>query len=382
MFPVWLSVVRSLIVYLSIGLAMFMSTTLSAQVPVPAFVEESITQQADVDPPFRPWDWLQLTSGEWLKGDVKVIYEEVLEFDSDELGLLTFDMEDIEQLRSDSIARIRVEGVDQVIHGIMTLDKTQIRVTTAMGDAIQIDRRRLISMIFGIEKEQDRWVVRAGLGFSGRQGNSRQAEYNGEFNALRRSERSRYSFDYKGIISTTSGIETANNHRVRNTYDIFARQRLYYRPLVLDLVNDEFQNIQIRGTYGAEIGYHILNNSRTEWEVSSGPGWQWTNFDIIETDERDDRENSPVWLANMRFDHELTSTIDLVLSDQITLANSQSGGLVNHFETAIDFELTGQVDLRLSFIWDFTEVPAEGDEGETPDQSDYRLLLNLGYEFN
>ena len=38
------------------------------------------------------FDWIQLTSGEWLKGDLKVLYDKKLEFDSDELDLLELDL--------------------------------------------------------------------------------------------------------------------------------------------------------------------------------------------------------------------------------------------------------------------------------------------------
>jgi len=37
------------------------------------------------------YDWLQLTSGEWLKGEVESMYNNILEFDSDNLGLLLID---------------------------------------------------------------------------------------------------------------------------------------------------------------------------------------------------------------------------------------------------------------------------------------------------
>ena len=41
-------------------------------------------------PPPMPdkFDWVQLKSGEWLKGEIKVMYEDSLEFDSEELELL------------------------------------------------------------------------------------------------------------------------------------------------------------------------------------------------------------------------------------------------------------------------------------------------------
>ena len=41
-------------------------------------------------PPPMPdkFDWVQLKSGEWLKGEIKVMYEGSIEFESEELDLL------------------------------------------------------------------------------------------------------------------------------------------------------------------------------------------------------------------------------------------------------------------------------------------------------
>ena len=41
------------------------------------------------------FDWIQLRSGEWLKGQFKVMQDRKLEFDSEELKDLTFDWKDI-----------------------------------------------------------------------------------------------------------------------------------------------------------------------------------------------------------------------------------------------------------------------------------------------
>ena len=51
-------------------------------------------------PPVDGFDWIQLKSGEWLKGRIKAMQERQLEFDSEELNDLTFDWKDIRQVRS------------------------------------------------------------------------------------------------------------------------------------------------------------------------------------------------------------------------------------------------------------------------------------------
>lgn len=42
-------------------------------------------------PPDSKYDWIQLDSGEWLKGDLKVMYDQSLEFDSDKMDDQSFD---------------------------------------------------------------------------------------------------------------------------------------------------------------------------------------------------------------------------------------------------------------------------------------------------
>jgi hypothetical protein len=63
--------------------------------------EENIMKtsaEVESDQSWRPpasmlekYDWLKLTSDEWLKGELIAMYDREFEFDSDELGLLTFD---------------------------------------------------------------------------------------------------------------------------------------------------------------------------------------------------------------------------------------------------------------------------------------------------
>ena len=63
------------------------------------------------------FDWIQLTSGEWLKGDLKVLYDKKLEFDSDELDLLELDWEDVKQIRGYKLFSVRFEPTELPVSG-------------------------------------------------------------------------------------------------------------------------------------------------------------------------------------------------------------------------------------------------------------------------
>jgi hypothetical protein len=56
------------------------------------------------------FDWVQLTSGEWVKGQIKVMYEGSLEFDSEEFELLHLDFADVKEIRSAQVLNVRMRG--------------------------------------------------------------------------------------------------------------------------------------------------------------------------------------------------------------------------------------------------------------------------------
>jgi hypothetical protein len=73
------------------------------------------------------YDWLQLTSGEWLKGEVESMYSGILEFDSDNLGLLLIDWEDVEYLQSYQPGSVNIENHGSV-DGVMTISGNKITI--------------------------------------------------------------------------------------------------------------------------------------------------------------------------------------------------------------------------------------------------------------
>jgi hypothetical protein len=48
----------------------------------------------DFTPPPGDYSWVQLDTGEWLKGEIIALYDETLVFDSDHFGDLQIDLDD------------------------------------------------------------------------------------------------------------------------------------------------------------------------------------------------------------------------------------------------------------------------------------------------
>jgi len=94
-------------------------------------------------PPENRVDWIQLKSGEWLKGRIKAMQERRLEFDSEKLDGLTFDWKDVRQVRSPRFLDVLfVDG--ERISGPVRITPDQVTVTGADGSQPKPDDFRLV----------------------------------------------------------------------------------------------------------------------------------------------------------------------------------------------------------------------------------------------
>ena len=329
-------------------------------------------------PTVTDFDWIQLVSGEWLKGEVKAMFKEKLEFDSDKLDLLTLDWEDIRYVETHIPGRAFIEGHGRVI-GFLEINKTTVIVTN--GDDVQeFDRSQLVSFITGGEEEADFWSAKLTLGLNIRSGNTDQVDYTAKANIKRQTSFSRFIADYIGNISSTSDIETTNNHRVTAVTDRFMTRRFFLRPLFGEYFSDKFSNIDSRVTVGTGLGYTIIDSKKTDWDIAGGPGYQATRFVSVQPGENI-KETTPALVVSTDFDTELTDKLDFIYSYTTTWVDKASGGYTHHMVTTFESEITGSFDLDVSLVWDHISSPTAGDDGIVPAPDDYRLSVGLTYEY-
>ena len=78
-------------------------------------------------PPIDGYDWIQLNTGEWLKGRIKAMQERQIEFFSEKLSDVTFDWKDIRQVRSPrTLDVLFVDG--KKVSGPVTVTPAQVTV--------------------------------------------------------------------------------------------------------------------------------------------------------------------------------------------------------------------------------------------------------------
>ncbi len=172
-------------------------------------------------PPDDGYDWLRLTSGEWLRGELIGVFNDEVEFDSDILDELTIDGEDVDQFYSPRTFELSIRGRDRVMGRVwLNGDRDKVLV----GEVEQeFSRDEMVAITASAERERDRWSGDISLGVNVRQGNSEFIEYNMIAGVERRTPQSRIFVDYLGTFNETEGVQVANNHRVNLVVDRFSR---------------------------------------------------------------------------------------------------------------------------------------------------------------
>jgi uncharacterized protein DUF481 len=323
------------------------------------------------------FDWLELKSGEWLKGRLKYVQKKKLELDSEELERQKFDLKDILRLYPAHPMYTKFEGLESVFAPV-TIENNLVTVDAV--PRLELPRDQLTGITPGGQRERDYWSGELSLAFGLEAGNTRQANLTVDATLDRRTPATRFDLEYLANFSEVKGVENARDHRLNGTYDIFLDKGFFVRPVSLEYYRDPLANIRHRLTAGVALGYSIFDRDDLEWFVAAGPSYQKTWFADVPLGE-DDTAASPAATLQSKFKKELTKNIDLILQYTANFTTPESGSFSHHAETTIKFEITRSFDVNVSFIWDRIQNPQTEADGTVPKKDDYRLNVGVGWTF-
>jgi YD repeat-containing protein len=328
-------------------------------------------------PPEDSFDWIQLKSGEWLKGRLKAMQERKLEFDSDELNDLTFDWKDIRQVRSPrTLDVLSVDG--KKVSGPVTITPEQATVGGAEPRVIPYDQ--IQSVTPGGTRERNFWSGKTSLGLTVRAGNTKQVEYNAQGRLQRRTPATRLSLDYIGNVSSIEGVESANNHRVNTEFDLWLSRRLYLQLPFAEYYTDPFQNLAHRLTAGVGVGYDLIDRPKLNWNITTGPAYQYAWFESAEAGEPLQKGTAALTFGS-RFDWDITHRIKWIVEYRGIFTSKEVGETTHHGVSTLSLELTKRFDLDVSLVWDRITNPKIGLDLIQPKPDDFRLVVGLGVDF-
>lgn len=328
-------------------------------------------------PPVDRFDWVQLRTGEWLKGRIKGMQDRELEFYSEKLEDLTFDWKDVRQVRTTrSLDVLLVDG--QKLSGPVEI--TPERVAVGGSQPSETSRDQLQSLTPGGAKERNHWSGKASAGLTLRAGNTEQIEYNAQAHLQRRAPGTRLSLDYIGNISRADGVESANNHRVNSEFDVWLSRRFYLIVPFAEYYKDPFQNLDARVTVGLGGGYDLIDRPKMEWNITAGPAYQQAWFESSQPGSPTEKGVGAVVFGS-RFNWDISHRLEWTMEYRGQYTSRDVGETAHHGVATLSLDLTQRFDLDVSFVWDRIAYPKIGSDGIEPKPDDFRLVVGVGLDF-
>lgn len=337
-------------------------------------------------------DWVRLVSGEWLRGDLELLRDDTLEFESDELDDQKLDWDDVLELYSphlntwvfegppDGSSRRFVRAGDQFERiGTGVVKDGKVRLIVDGVEQVH-PRSDLLAIIPGAPREFNYWSFLAGLSLGAQSGNTDQVDIGLNATIRREGPSTRTVVEYRGAIGTLDDEQNTNNHRASGKFDWFLSRRFYLTPIFLEAFHDRFQNIQLRLTPGSGVGYKVMDSKRIDWDFEAGLAGQYLRYDTVSAGR--DRSNwNGVARFGTRIETEITSRIDFDVDYIFDLAFPDTGSSSHHSTSVLSVELTKIFDLDVTFVFDRTEDPEADSDGDVPEKNDLRLTVGFSIDY-
>lgn len=338
----------------------------------------AFAQSEPPEPGSDGFDWMQYQNGEWLKGELRDLQDDDLEFESDEFDTYTLDFDEVYRYISGEDNTVGLIDGTSVV-GRVRIEGDLVRIVTPNG-VETFDRGEVRSIVTGRRARGAFWSGKLSFGTDFVRGNVDETDVSTYARVTRRTIDTRLSLELTGAFSEVDGTTTADNQRLLGRYDVFQTDRLFYRVPELELYRDQFQNIDLRATPTVSAGYTLADTDDVEWSVTGGVGYRYTRFREVQAGAS--KEDSQfVFIFGTEYAWEATSRIDVGLSYSLTMPVPEADAFTFRATVFSEIDLWKDFDLDVRFTWDRVNSPVIEADGSRPEEDEYRLFVGIGYEF-
>lgn len=320
-------------------------------------------------------DWVRLASGEWLRGNVERMRDGSLEFNSDEIKLITYDWKKVLELHSPRANTYNfTDGTDLV--GPAMISEELVAVQTVDG-LVTRPRGELQAIIEHTRRERNYWSTVLRMGLSGNAGNTENLTFNAFWQLMREDSMTRAVINYDGTFGKAAGAEVANRHLGGGDVDVFVHPIVYVKAITGQLLYDKFQNIRLRATPAAGVGFHAITTYKVNWDIEFAPaGYQYLSL-LNPASTVQNPQNDGYMMFRTFADLDFTDDIQLLLEWRTNLVYTTIGN-TNHVGSA-DFSLrvTTILHFNTSFLYLRTEEPFPRADGSVPEKNDYQIVVGI-----
>jgi putative salt-induced outer membrane protein YdiY len=235
-------------------------------------------------------DQVTLKNGDRLTGTIVKSDGKSLLLKTDSAGEITLKWDAVRGIVSSQPLSVQLRD-GQVVSGDVTTEDGKFEVATRDRGQIAAPRDNVVAIRNATEQSDydrlqhpritDLWSGLLDTGLSETRGNSALLAFNLAGKAARVSTRDKISL-YSNIIYATDNTTppsrtTANSIQGGARYDYNLKPRIFVFAIA-DFAYDEFQHLDLRSVLGGGLGYHVIKNENTTFDVFAGGDYDREKF--------------------------------------------------------------------------------------------------------
>ncbi|MDX1776274.1 MAG: DUF481 domain-containing protein [Desulfobulbales bacterium] len=314
-------------------------------------------------------DEVILDNGDRLTGKIIEIRDGVMILDTSHSGTINVQFEAVRQISSSEAVELHLADGEILKGKITTTTGNQVAVDEGPGrEAVTVGLDNIVALN-PPPKEPATWKGNVSVGGSWQDGNSDTMNVSAGALAVRRTDNDRFLINFLYNKTEDDGRRTAENTWGQLKYDYFLSPK-WYLYLNVDMLSDEFQDINFRTSVGPGFGYQIWDEANRSLALEAGISYTNEDRDLGEDND---------WISariGINFLYKLFDRI--IFTDQFVIYPNldDTGEYTLRNEAAISTDIGANWSLKLSNIWVSNSDPGPGFE-----KDDFTWILGLQYSF-
>lgn len=313
-------------------------------------------------------DEVQMRNGDRLTGTIVTMEEETLTIDTAHSGEVKIHWPEIQSLSADKPLTVQLH--DKVQETDWT-EWIYTRYATVEADRIGADGPIALDTVKAINPAPPiRYQGTLNVGGNRTQGNTETQAVNASTRWTVRSDRHRMLAEAKYNYGEVGSQVTVRNSLASLKYDFFLTKKIFSNVEGL-IEADTFQNLSLRSTIGAGLGYQFLDTKRATVSVVTGLAHvseHYTNAPSVKTP-------SARWSLRTEF---------VLIPDRVKLFHKHEGFIDFGERAALRFfadqglrvTLIGNLFFNMEYDFRYNDAPAPGRK-----RTDEAIIFGIGFEF-
>ncbi len=226
-------------------------------------------------------DQIEFGDGNVLQGTVTRLEKGTLTFSTEYAEKIQIPVEKIQTLFTDKAVKIKMVN-DSILTGkLTTLEDGQIAVILEpVGETVPFQW----DQVKNINEPPGRWDGHFGLGGNIQTGNVDRASVSFSFDTRRNWQHDRFQFRILHNYAEKDGSITARNTFGATKFDHFFTDD-FFSAFSLEVLKDEFKDLNLRSIVGLGLGYRIWNDDVKTLELEAGATYFSEDLDVGQDDQ-------------------------------------------------------------------------------------------------